>query len=72
MIKRINKDQNIDICTSFFLIHEIPNNYKKKVIDNMLINANKKIVFIDYHKPNLNMLLAKIQPVYFRYVEPFA
>ena len=38
-IIEIIKNQELDICSSFFLIHEIPLEYKKHVINNMLINA---------------------------------
>ena len=63
-----------DLICSFFLLHEVPEEKKYAIVNNMLKKLPKggKAVFVDYHNP------AKWQPV--RYIllvvnhllEPFA
>jgi len=63
-----------DLICSFFLLHEVPDEKKYEIVDNMLEKLPKgsKVVFVDYHNP------AKWQPIRYvlklvnRYLEPFA
>ena len=65
---------NYDLICNFFLLHEVPEEKKYEIVNNMLEKLPKggKAVFVDYHNP------AKWQPV--RYIllvvnyllEPFA
>jgi len=42
-----------DTVVSFLLLHEVPDDYKRRVIDGLLARIGDKgrVVFIDYHKP---------------------
>lgn len=63
-----------DLICSFFLLHEVPDDSKTSIIDNMLnqLPEHGEALFIDYHGP------AKWQPVRYilkwvnRVLEPFA
>ena len=63
-----------DLICSFFLLHEVPEEKKREIVDNILarLPIGGKAVFVDYHNP------AKWQPVRYilklvnRYLEPFA
>jgi len=45
--------QKFDVAGSFFLLHEVPEDKKRQIVDNMLahVTAGGKAVFIDYHRP---------------------
>jgi ubiquinone/menaquinone biosynthesis C-methylase UbiE len=63
-----------DLLCSFFLLHEVPDDWKRQIVDNMLhqLVPGAEALFVDYHNP------ARWQPV--RYIlqwvnnklEPFA
>ena len=63
-----------DLICSFFLLHEVPDEKKYEIVDNMLERLPKgsKGIFVDYHNP------AKWQPIRYilklvnYYLEPFA
>ncbi|GAB4057028.1 rhodoquinone biosynthesis methyltransferase RquA [Uliginosibacterium sediminicola] len=63
-----------DLICSFFLLHEVPDNWKRRIVDNILsqLPENAEALFVDYHKP------AWWQPVRYilkwvnRLLEPFA
>lgn len=63
-----------DLICSFFLLHEVPEEKKFEIVDNILsqLPQGSKAVFVDYHNP------ARWQPVRYilqlvnRYLEPFA
>jgi len=67
-------DDKADLICSFFLLHEVPDDFKQRIIDNMLsqLSAQGRAVFVDYHHP------ARWQPVGWllawvnRRLEPFA
>ncbi|WP_287877755.1 rhodoquinone biosynthesis methyltransferase RquA [Aquitalea sp.] len=67
-------EQPADLICSFFLLHEVPDDLKHRIVDNMLsqLQAGGRAVFVDYHKP------APWQPVGWllkwvnRVLEPFA
>jgi ubiquinone/menaquinone biosynthesis C-methylase UbiE len=67
-------DAAYDVVLCYFLLHEIPDDYKVKVIDNLLrnIKPDGKLVFIDYHKPHWAHPLKPITSLVFDTLEPFA
>ena len=68
------EDGDYDLISSFFLLHEVPDDKKREVIDNLLtrIRPGGKVVFVDYHEPvkwhPLRLLLSKVCD----WLEPFA
>jgi len=63
-----------DVVSCFFLLHEIPDNYKRAVVDRLLehVAPGGKAVFIDYHKPARLHPLRGIMHLIWRKLEPFA
>jgi SAM-dependent methyltransferase len=58
----------------FFLLHEVPDDHKRAVVDALLasVGAGGKVVFVDYHRARpWNPLRAPVGLV-FRWLEPFA
>jgi SAM-dependent methyltransferase len=63
-----------DTVCCFFLLHEIPEVYKRRVVDHLLeaIEPNGKLVFIDYHGPRRSHPLKWIMRFINNTLEPFA
>lgn len=63
-----------DTVCCFFLLHEIPEDYKHRVIDHLLeaIEPNGKAVFVDYHGPRRGHPLKWIMSFINTMLEPFA
>lgn len=63
-----------DVVCCYFLLHEIPDDYKYRVVDLLLnkVNPGGKVVFIDYHKPRWWHPLKLITSIVFDTLEPFA
>jgi SAM-dependent methyltransferase len=63
-----------DVVSSFFLLHEIPDEQKRAVVDALLaqLAPGGKAVFVDYHKPAMWHPLRGPLRSLFRRVEPFA
>ncbi len=63
-----------DAVCCFFLLHELPDAYKRRVVDNLLtcVRPGGKVIFVDYHKPRRTNPLKAIVSLVFRYLEPFA
>lgn len=63
-----------DVVACFFLLHEVPEDYKHKIVDALLavVAPGGKVVFIDYHKPRLLHPLKPIMGFIFDTLEPFA
>jgi SAM-dependent methyltransferase len=42
-----------DLICSFFLLHEVPDDKKRKILDHLLakLPAHGKLILVDYHKP---------------------
>jgi ubiquinone/menaquinone biosynthesis C-methylase UbiE len=42
-----------DLITSFFLLHEVPDEKKRSIVDNMLrqVPEHGRALFVDYHRP---------------------
>lgn len=66
--------KKFDVVGSFFLLHEVPDDKKSQIVDNMLnqMTENGKAVFIDYHRPALWHPVRQILNVVNNVLEPFA
>jgi len=66
--------QQYDIVGSFFLLHEVPDEKKRHIVDNMLSNMadDGKAVFVDYHRPAIWHPVRQILNVVNALLEPFA
>jgi SAM-dependent methyltransferase len=58
----------------FFLLHEIPDQQKRQVINALLdaVRPNGKVVFVDYHQPARWHPLRPLMAAVFRWLEPYA
>jgi SAM-dependent methyltransferase len=63
-----------DAVCCYFLLHEVPADYKRKVVDALLgsVVPGGKVVFVDYHKPHFAHPLKVITSLVFDTLEPFA
>jgi SAM-dependent methyltransferase len=63
-----------DVVSSFFLLHEIPDERKRAVLDALLgrVAPGGKAVFVDYHEPAPGHPLRGLYRRLFRRLEPFA
>ena len=63
-----------DAVCCYFLIHELPDDYKRGVIDSLLerVPPGGKVVFVDYHKPHWAHPLKLVTSFVFDTLEPFA
>lgn len=63
-----------DVTCSFFLLHEVPDGYKRRVIDSLLgsVGPGGRVVFIDYHRPEWWHPLKGVMSLVFDFLEPFA
>lgn len=63
-----------DLICSFFLLHEVPEEKKYQIVDNILRQVPKggKAVFVDYHNPSTWQPIRYILKLVNRYLEPFA
>jgi len=63
-----------DLICSFFLLHEVPDEKKHEIVNNMLERLPKgsKIVFVDYHNPAQWQPIRYILKLVNHYLEPFA
>ncbi len=63
-----------DAVCCFFLLHEIPSNYKRMVVNNLLdhVAPGGKAIFVDYHKPDSFHPLKGLMNLIWRKFEPFA
>ncbi len=58
----------------FFLLHEVPDDKKREVVDALLASVppGGKVVFVDYHKTVRAHPLRPVMHFVFRWLEPFA
>ena len=58
----------------FFLLHEIPDDHKRAVVDALLdrVEPGGKVVFVDYHKPHALHPMRPVMYGVFRWLEPYA
>ena len=63
-----------DTVCCYFLMHEVPDDYKHGLVDVVLKNIapDGKAVFIDYHKPHWANPLKPVMSLVFDTLEPFA
>lgn len=63
-----------DAVCCYFLLHEVPADYKRKVVDALLgsVVPGGKVIFVDYHKPHFAHPLKPITSLVFDTLEPFA
>jgi hypothetical protein len=62
-----------DVVSCFFLLHEIPGDYKRAVVNTLLdhVASGGKAVFVDYHKPVRLHPLRGVMNLIWRKLEPF-
>lgn len=63
-----------DAVTCFFLLHEVPEDYKHRIVDALLsaVRPGGKAVFVDYHRPAALHPLRPVMAGVFAALEPFA
>ena len=63
-----------DLVSCFFLLHEIPGDYKRAVVNRLLAHVGEggKAVFIDYHRPHTLHPLKLLMMAIYGMFEPFA
>ncbi|MFQ6017342.1 MAG: rhodoquinone biosynthesis methyltransferase RquA [Kiloniellaceae bacterium] len=63
-----------DVVCCFFLLHEMPEHYKRRVVDALLgvVPPGGKVVFVDYHRPHRAHPLKGVMSLVFDLLEPFA
>ncbi len=68
------EDIEYDIICNFFLLHEVPENKKREIVDHMLNRLPKgaKAVFVDYHNPAWWQPVRYILKIVNAWLEPFA
>lgn len=66
--------RSFDGICCFFLLHEVPDDWKVKIVANLLeaVRPGGKAVFVDYHKPAAWHPLKPIMMGVFKYLEPYA
>lgn len=66
--------QTYDAVCCFFLLHELPDAYKRRVVDNLLdsVRPGGKVIFVDFHRPHPAYSVKSIVGLIHRYLEPFA
>ena len=63
-----------DVVCCYFLMHELPEEYKRQVMDALLarLAPGGKLVLVDYHKPHWAHPIKPITSLVFDLLEPFA
>lgn len=63
-----------DAVCCYFLLHELPDDYKKLVVNALLasVRPGGKVIFVDYHKPHWTHPLKPVTSLVFDTLEPFA
>ena len=67
-------DGDYDAVCCYFLMHEVPDDYKRGLVDVVLNNIGPegKAIFVDYHKPHWANPLKPVMSLVFDTLEPFA
>ncbi|PXX49583.1 rhodoquinone biosynthesis methyltransferase RquA [Aquitalea magnusonii] len=67
-------EQQPDLVCSFFLLHEVPDDLKQRIVDNMLAQVPQggRAVFVDYHRPAAWQPIGWLLKWVNRKLEPFA
>jgi ubiquinone/menaquinone biosynthesis C-methylase UbiE len=68
------RDEAVDVVCCYFLLHELPDDYKKGAVAALLdcVGPGGKVVFVDYHKPHWAHPLKLITSLVFDTLEPYA
>ena len=63
-----------DAVCCYFLLHELPDTYKREVVDALIASVvpGGKVVFVDYHKPHWAHPVKGVMSLVFDTLEPFA
>ncbi len=63
-----------DVVCCFFLLHEVPDTYKNRIVDALLdrVEPGGKVVFVDYHRPHSAHPLKGLMKLVFALLEPYA
>jgi len=63
-----------DLVNCFFLLHEVPDDLKVKIVNTVLsqVAPNGKAIFVDYHQPHKWHPIRGFMQFIFRHLEPFA
>ena len=63
-----------DAVCCFFLLHELPDDYKRAVVDALLasVRPGGSVIFVDYHKPHFANPLKLVLRLVFDTLEPYA
>lgn len=63
-----------DAVCCYFLLHEMPEDYKRRVVDALLgaVRPGGKAVFVDFHRPHRAHPLKPVTSLIFDALEPFA
>ena len=71
---RGERGQTYDVICSFFLLHEVPEDKKYAIVDNIMaqLPVGGKAVFVDYHGPAAWQPVRYILTLVNTYLEPFA
>lgn len=66
--------ENYDTVCCYFLMHELPDDYKRGAADVLLssVPVGGKVVFVDYHEPHWAHPLKPVMSLVFKTLEPFA
>jgi SAM-dependent methyltransferase len=66
--------RRFDVVCCFFLLHEVPPDYKRRIVDALLdsVEPGGKVVFVDYHRPEPWHPLKGPMSLVFKLLEPFA
>lgn len=66
--------RHYDGVCCFFLLHEVPDDYKHRIVNNVLeaVAPGGKAVFVDYHQWNRFHPMGPIMWAVFRFLEPYA
>lgn len=69
-----HEGKGYDGVCCFFLLHEVPDDYKHRIVDRVLgsLRPGGKAVFVDYHLPRRWHPLRGVMSLVFRWLEPFA
>lgn len=67
-------DAPYDLVCSFFLLHEVPDEWKRNIVDNMLgqMADDGEVLFVDYHRPTRWHPVRYLLKWLNRLLEPFA
>ncbi len=68
------RDESFDAVCCYFLMHELPDDYKHGVAAVLLnsVRPGGKVVFVDYHKPHWAHPLKIVTSLVFDTLEPYA